>query len=104
MKVKIKDLVKFPEKKDIDGMIRIYGPGHADVCIAEGTNTTIDQIGNIEVELDVEKIEKLIKNPPIKESIYKGIKQFTKIPVWYVGNGISPLVQAIADNFKDLIK
>lgn len=51
-KLKVKDICKLPEKKDISGMISIHGAGSADTCIGLGHNEAIDQIAELPIDLD----------------------------------------------------
>lgn len=77
--MKLKKLIKLPEEKR---------SGIAQPCLLNGYrngfNWALVKIGNLELELDVEKIIEIIK----KGDPYN----------------IDALAQAIADNFKEIIK
>lgn len=55
----LKDIIKLPEKKDISGMQRIFGPGSPDVCIGLGKNETIDEVGNKKYRINKKTIHRI---------------------------------------------
>ncbi len=81
----LRDLVKLPKKKERKDLMSTNTTFWENV----GYNQTIDQIGNIEIELDVGKIKEILFSAP---RYGKGWIEIEKT------------AQAIADNFKDIIK
>ena len=90
--MKLKDLIKLPEKKD----------GSSNWCeeratFNKGYNIAREEDGNIEVELDAEKIEKIMVATP-----YKVLPGFIKMGMDKCL--IERIAKAIADKFKEIIK
>lgn len=104
--MKLKNLKGFPEKKSCEIWCDTFLGGHSCNCGMEGLNKAIDQIGNIEVELDVGKVqEKIVKWFEVQQ-------EFNYFHKYDNGDraeidGEFPLIelaQAIADNFKEIVK
>ena len=57
--MKIKDLQGFPEKKAVKGVIE-YGKDVHACGVDDGYNQALSELGELEVELDVEKIIELL--------------------------------------------
>ena len=94
--MKLKNLVDLPEKKDEQFFTQ-----------NKGYNQAIDQIGNIEVELDVKKILDItiewFKKKHEEDAEYFAILDDTTCVI----DGsyhLKELIQIIADNFKDIVK
>lgn len=76
--------------------------------LASGYNTAIDEIGEIDVGLDIEKLKSTIRNcNDLMGVLNAGYNHQTnnqsKIDLWIEAD-IDEIVKAIADNFKDLVK
>ncbi|KKM76040.1 hypothetical protein LCGC14_1384200 [marine sediment metagenome] len=92
--MKIKDIIKLPKKRKLpkDDRYDIGEEGRMKYAKAYYFNKARDQIGNIEVELDVGKIEKILD------------KGFSKCICSSQIYTLKDLAQVIADNFKEIVK
>ena len=99
--MKIKDLIELPEYK-IPTIGFCKEPPEI-VKIAKAKNEVVDEIGNIEVELDVKKVKEVIFDYLIRTQKERIIQQNAR--KFGVNTKVSEnLAQAIADKFKDIIK
>lgn len=88
--MKLKDLIKLPEKLSTKDYY-LYTEGQTNSI---AFNRAIDQVGNIEVELDVDKIIEILRETIVH-------KYDAKIDI---GSDVTDLAQAIADKHKEIIK
>ena len=92
--MKLKNLVKLPEKRRPEEDPEQQGSPE-DTANYE-YNQAIDQIGEIEVELDVGKIYKFLSN--------NASVGHTFLDTYLSEGEMKFLAQAIADNFKEIVK
>jgi len=97
----LKDIVKLPEKKGLSTLDALGKEG----SMSDGFNQAIDEIGNIPVEIDVEKVITKIKDD-LYYDFPNSYTSNTKIIAWQsiVDKVAKKFSKAIASNFKELIK
>ena len=108
MKIKIKDIVKLPEKEIAWRDATDYAAGEKPLTAfiedkeVVGANRTIDQIGNINIELDVGKIEVILNQDlPYLENSKDGCDV---VLASIIRNNNKAYAKIIADNFKEIVK
>lgn len=100
--MKLKDLIKLPEKTifeqdDYGDIIVTVGD-----FMKAGANGMIDQIGNLEIELDVEKIKEILNQdlPYLENSEDK----IDRVHAEVMRSNNATSAQIIADTLKEIIK